>query len=165
VREKTGLSIKTYAASPGDVEMAINQQYRQELVGEVGEALKETEDEGRIKTVDTTQIAEIIKEAPIAKIVSTILEYAVTSRASDVHIEPQEDRVRVRYRIDGILYDRLSLPKTVQEAVISRIKILSEMKIDEHRTPQDGRFNFKIATKRLTFVSQFCRLPLAKKSS
>ena len=75
------------------------------------------------------------------------MEYAVTSRASDIHIEPQEDRVRVRYRIDGILYDRLSLPKSVQEAVISRIKILSEMKIDEHRTPQDGRFNFKIEDK------------------
>ncbi|MGA2967916.1 MAG: ATPase, T2SS/T4P/T4SS family [Candidatus Levyibacteriota bacterium] len=147
VREKTGLVIKTFAASPKDVETAINQQYRQELVGDVGEALKETEDEVKIKTVDTSQIAEIIKEAPIAKIVSTILEYAVTSRASDVHIEPQEDRVRVRYRIDGILYDRLSLPKSVQEAVISRIKILSEMKIDEHRTPQDGRFNFKVADK------------------
>jgi type IV pilus assembly protein PilB len=147
VREKTGLVIKTFASSAKDVEMAINQQYRQELVGEVGEALKETEDRSLIKTVDTKQIAEIIKEAPIAKIVSTILEYAVTSRASDVHIEPQEDRVRVRYRIDGILYDRLSLPKSVQEAVISRIKILSEMKIDEHRTPQDGRFNFKIADK------------------
>ena len=64
-----------------------------------------------------------------------------------MHIEPQEDRVRVRYRIDGILYDRLSLPKTVQEAVISRIKIFSEMKIDEHRTPQDGRFNFKVEDK------------------
>ena len=147
VREKTGLNLKTFAASGKDVEMAINQQYRQELVGEVGEALKETEDKGAIKTVDTNQIAQIIKEAPIAKIVSTILEYAVTSRASDVHIEPQEDRVRVRYRIDGILYDRLSLPKSVQEAVISRIKILSEMKIDEHRTPQDGRFNFKIEEK------------------
>jgi len=147
VREKTGLNIKTYAASQKDVEMAINQQYRQELVGEVGEALKETEDKGAIKTIDTTQIAQIIKEAPIAKIVSTILEYAVTSRASDVHIEPQEDRVRVRYRIDGILYDRLSLPKSVQEAVISRIKILSEMKIDEHRTPQDGRFNFNVEDK------------------
>jgi len=147
VREKTGLNVKTFAASQKDVEMAINQQYRQELVGEVGEALKETEDQGKIKTIDTTQIAQIIKEAPIAKIVSTILEYAVTSRASDVHIEPQEDRVRVRYRIDGILYDRLSLPKSVQEAVISRIKILSEMKIDEHRIPQDGRFNFKIEDK------------------
>jgi len=147
VREKTGLNIKTFASSPTGVENAINQQYRQEIVGEVGAALKETEQEGKVKTIDTTQIAQIIKEAPIAKIVSTILEYAVTSRASDIHIEPQEDRVRVRYRIDGILYDRLSLPKSVQEAVISRIKILSEMKIDEHRTPQDGRFNFKVEDK------------------
>ena len=147
IREKTGLTIKAYAASQTGVESAINQQYRQEIVGEVGAALKETEAEGKIKTIDTTQIAQIIKEAPIAKIVSTILEYAVTSRASDIHIEPQEDRVRVRYRIDGILYDRLSLPKSVQEAVISRIKILSEMKIDEHRTPQDGRFNFKVEDK------------------
>lgn len=147
VREKTNLNIKAFAASPKAVETAINQQYRQELVGEVGAAIKETLDLSQIRTIDTSQIAQIIKEAPIAKIVSTILEYAVTSRASDVHIEPQEDRVRVRYRIDGILYDRLSLPKTVQEAVISRIKILSEMKIDEHRTPQDGRFNFKVEDK------------------
>ncbi|MEK9178252.1 MAG: GspE/PulE family protein, partial [Patescibacteria group bacterium] len=137
------LNIKTFAATPSDVDRAIAEQYRQEIVGEVGEALKETEEYEQIKTIDATQISQIIKEAPIAKIVSTILEYALTSRASDVHIEPQEDRVRVRYRIDGILYDRLSLPKTVQESVISRIKILSDMKIDEHRTPQDGRFNFK----------------------
>lgn len=147
VRQKTGLNIKVFAASPKDVEKAINEQYRQELVGEVGEALKETEILHKVPTVDSKKIAEIIKEAPIAKIVSTILEYAVTSRASDVHIEPQEDRIRVRYRIDGILYDRLSLPKNVQDAVISRIKILSDMKIDEHRTPQDGRFNFKVGDK------------------
>ena len=143
IKQKTRLNIKTFAASPKDVELAINEQYRQEIVGEVGEALKETEAFEQTKTIDATQISQIIKEAPIAKIVSTILEYALTSRASDAHIEPQEDRVRVRYRIDGILYDRLSLPKTVQESVISRIKILSDMKIDEHRTPQDGRFNFK----------------------
>ncbi len=147
VRQKTGLNIKAFAAAPSSVKQAIDIQYRQELVGQVGEALKETEEIKETKTVDATQIAQIIKEAPIAKIVSTILEYAVKSRASDVHIEPQEERVRVRYRIDGILYDRLSLPKSVQEAVISRIKILSEMKIDEHRTPQDGRFNFKIEDK------------------
>src|SRR5581483_11393997 len=145
IRQKTGLSIKSYAASKSDVTKAIAQQYRQELVSEVGAAVKETEELHQTKTVDSAQIAQIIKEAPIAKIVSTILEYAVTSRASDVHIEPQEDRVRVRYRIDGILYDKLSLPKSVQEAVVSRIKILSEMKIDERRTPQDGRFNFKVA--------------------
>lgn len=147
VRQKTGLNIKAFAASPSSVGQAIDMQYKQELVGQVGEALKETEEMKKTKTVDSSQIAQIIKEAPIAKIVATILEYAVKSRASDVHIEPQEERVRVRYRIDGILYDRLSLPKTVQESVISRIKILSEMKIDEHRTPQDGRFNFKVEDK------------------
>lgn len=147
VRQKTGLSVKAFAASPSDVKKAISTQYSQELVSQVGQALKETEELKKTKTVDSSQIAQIITEAPIAKIVSTILEYAVTSRASDVHIEPQEDRIRVRYRIDGILYDRLSLPKSVQESVISRIKILSEMKIDEHRTPQDGRFNFKVGDK------------------
>lgn len=146
VGQKTGLNIKTFAAAPSDVKKAIDQQYSQEIVGEVGEALKETE-EVRTRTIDSKEIGKIIKEAPIAKIVSTVLEYAVSSRASDVHIEPQEDRVRVRYRIDGILYDKLSLPKKVQEALISRIKILSEMKIDEHRAPQDGRFNFKVEEK------------------
>ncbi len=143
IRQKTGLNIKTFASVPSEVDDAIEEQYRQQLVGEVGEAIKESEQYSNKKTVDSSQIAQIIKEAPIAKIVSTILEYAVTSRASDVHIEPLEDRLRVRYRIDGILYDKLSLPKNVQESLISRIKILSEMKIDEHRTPQDGRFNFK----------------------
>ncbi len=147
VRQKTGLTVKSFAAGTADVARAINQQYRQEIVGQVGEAIKETEQYDKIKTVDSKDIAQIIKSAPVAKIVSTILEYAVTSRASDVHIEPQEDRVRVRYRIDGILYDRLSLPKSVQESVLSRIKILSEMKIDEHRTPQDGRFNFRVEDK------------------
>ncbi|HZE86882.1 MAG TPA: ATPase, T2SS/T4P/T4SS family [Methylomirabilota bacterium] len=144
VRQKTGLIIKAFAASPTDVKNAINQQYRQELVGEVGEAIKENEEMSQKKTVDSTQIAQIIQEAPIAKIVSTILEYAVNSRASDVHIEPEEDRVRVRYRIDGILYDKLSLPRNVQDSLNSRIKILAELKIDEHRIPQDGRFNFKV---------------------
>jgi len=147
IRQKTGLVVKSFAAGAADVAKAINQQYRQEIVGEVGEAIKESEEYDKIKTVDSKDIAQIIKSAPVAKIVSTILEYAVTSRASDVHIEPQEDRVRVRYRIDGILYDRLSLPKSVQESVLSRIKILSEMKIDEHRTPQDGRFNFRVEDK------------------
>jgi len=143
VTKKTLLTIKVFAASAADVANAISAQYRQELVGEVSAALKETEDYSKPKVVDSTNLNQFIRDAPIAKIVSTILEFAVTSRASDVHIEPMEDRMRVRYRIDGVLYDKLSLPKGVQEAVLSRIKILSEMKIDEHRSPQDGRFNFK----------------------
>jgi type II secretory ATPase GspE/PulE/Tfp pilus assembly ATPase PilB-like protein len=111
----------------------------------VTEALKE----GGMQTYapkpakDFQGLAEVITEAPIAKIVSTILEFAVKSRASDIHIEPHEERTRIRYRIDGILMEKLLLPMTVQEAVVSRIKILSGMKIDEKRIPQDGRFNFR----------------------
>ncbi len=144
IGQKTGLSIKSFAASPSDIKKAIDLQYQHGLAGDVGEAIKETEEFRKERTVDSSEIGQIIHEAPIAKIVSTILEYAVNSRASDVHIEPQEDRVRVRYRIDGILYDKLSLPISVQESLTSRIKILAQMKIDEHRIPQDGRLNFKV---------------------
>lgn len=145
IKQKTGAKIKIFQGVPEDVSGSIQNQYSFGLVGEVKAALQESEQISKVKTFDLQSISEVIKEAPIAKIVSTILEYAVKSRASDVHLEPQEDRVRVRYRIDGILYERLSLPLGVREAVISRIKILSGMKIDEHRTPQDGRFNFKVA--------------------
>lgn len=145
VKQKTGASIKAFQGIPTEVTQAVQSQYSFGLVGEVKAALKESEKINKVKTFDIQSISEVIKEAPIAKIVSTILEYAVKSRASDIHLEPQEDRVRIRYRIDGILYERLSLPLGVSEAVISRVKILSGLKIDEHRTPQDGRFNFKVA--------------------
>lgn len=144
-KQKTGATIKAFQGIPSEIRQAIQTQYSFGLVGEVKEALKESEEIQKVKTFDLQSISEVIKEAPIAKIVSTILEYAVKSRASDIHLEPQEDRVRVRYRIDGILYERLSLPLGVREAVISRIKILCAMKIDEHRIPQDGRFNFKVS--------------------
>lgn len=143
IQQKTGFTVTPFQAIPTEIAESIKTQYNIGLVGEVKEALAETEAISSVKTFDKESIAQVIKEAPIAKIVSTVLEYAIKSRASDVHIEPQEERVRVRYRIDGILYERLSLPKGVQDAVISRIKILSGLKIDEHRIPQDGRFNFK----------------------
>lgn len=143
VRQKTGLVIKSFAANPREVASAIEQQYQQELVGQVGEAIKETE-EFQEKTVDSKDLDKVIKEAPIAKIVSTILGFAVQSRSSDVHIEPMEDKLRVRYRIDGILYDKLSLPRNVHDSLTSRIKILASLKIDERRIPQDGRFNFTV---------------------
>lgn len=145
IQQKTGLTVNVFQAIPSEISETIETQYSIGLIGEVKEALAETEKISAVKTFDKESIAQVIKEAPIAKIVSTILEYAIKSRASDIHMEPQEDRVRVRYRIDGILYERLSLPKGVQEAVVSRIKILSGLKIDEHRSPQDGRFNFKYA--------------------
>lgn len=143
LEQKSGKSIQTFLAKEKEIAEKIEEVYSQELAVEVSEALKETT-EGSIKTIEASQISQIIKEAPIAKIVSTILEFAVKSRASDIHIEPQENHTRVRYRIDGILNEKLALPRSVHDAVASRIKILSDMKIDEKRIPQDGRFNFKL---------------------
>lgn len=144
LEKKSGLKIKPVIAVGQEITRAIAERYAQSLSTEVTEALKESANEPAQKTIDLKQLetSGIIKEAPIAKIVATILEFAMKSRASDVHIEPQEDKTRVRYRIDGILSEKLILPRRVHDSVISRIKILSDMKIDEKRIPQDGRFNF-----------------------
>lgn len=141
LQAKSGSKIAPFFAVQSEIVKAINERYGQSLSTEVVAALKET-GETTVRTVDLAKIGEVIREAPIAKIVSTILDFAMKARASDVHIEPQESRTRVRYRIDGILHEKLVLPKSVHDAVISRIKILAEMKIDEKRIPQDGRFNF-----------------------
>lgn len=144
LERKTGASIKAFAAIPDEVVAAIDSRYFQGLSTEVTAALKETsQGETEVKTIDIRQVGAYIKEAPIAKIVTTILEFAVKSRASDVHIEPLEERVRVRYRIDGILHEKLVLPRRIHDSLVSRIKILSDLKIDEKRIPQDGRFNFR----------------------
>ncbi|OGC92554.1 hypothetical protein A2899_01870 [Candidatus Amesbacteria bacterium RIFCSPLOWO2_01_FULL_49_25] len=148
LEKKLGVRVKVFAANPAEVRAAVETRYVQNLSGEVTAALKETGGggEAEVKTINIRRVGEFIKEAPIAKIVTTILEFAVKSRASDVHIEPLEDRTRVRYRIDGILHEKLILPKKIHDALISRIKILSDMKIDEKRMPQDGRFNFQTDT-------------------
>ena len=144
IEKKTGFKVKPFIASHQDIISAIDEKYSQSLSTEVSAVLKES-GESIQKVIDLKQLqaGQIIREAPIAKIVATILEFAIKSRASDVHIEPQEDKTRVRYRIDGILHEKLILPRRVHDALISRIKILSDMKIDEKRLPQDGRFNFR----------------------
>lgn len=143
LEKKSGFKIKPAIAVDVDIARTIDERYAQSLSTEVTEALKENT-QPSARTIDLKQMKEVgvIKEAPIAKIVATILEFAIKSRASDVHIEPQAEKTRVRYRIDGILHEKLILPRSVHDAVISRIKILSDMKIDEKRLPQDGRFNF-----------------------
>ncbi len=143
LEQKTGKRVKPFMAVADDIVTAIDERYSQGLGAEVTAALKETAGP-EIRTVEAGRLGEIIKEAPIAKIVSTLLEFAVKNRVSDIHIEPQETKTRVRYRIDGILHEKLALPKSVHPAVVSRIKILSDMKIDEKRVPQDGRFNFRM---------------------
>lgn len=144
IEKKSKAKIKPFMANAEKIKTAIATAYSQPLSAEVKAALKDVMPAAPgIKTVDIASLGKIIREAPIAKIVATILEFAVKSRASDVHIEPLEEKTRVRYRIDGILHEKLVLPKKVHDAVISRIKILSGMKIDEKRISQDGRFNFK----------------------
>lgn len=143
--KKSGKKIKPFIAEPEKIEQAIEAAYAEGLTTEVTAALAETAPAEEVRTIDITRLGEVIREAPVAKIVATILEFAIRSRASDVHIEPMKDKTRVRYRIDGILHEKLVLPKKVHEALISRIKILSDLKIDEKRIPQDGRFNFRAA--------------------
>jgi len=141
---KSGAKVKPFMAMAGELVEEIPKRYSQGLSAEVSEVLKESVDyEANHRVLDVQKIGDVIREAPIAKIVATILEFAVKARASDIHIEPLENHTRVRYRIDGILQEKLVLPRKVHEAVVSRIKILAELKIDERRLPQDGRFSFR----------------------
>ncbi|MBM4402102.1 MAG: type II/IV secretion system protein [Candidatus Cloacimonetes bacterium] len=145
---KTACKIKAFIAEEEEIVKTIRENYEVGMEKEVRAALKETEKEAErveaeVKKLESME--EIVKYAPVARIVSTILDYAAKSRASDVHIEPQEGQTRVRYRVDGVLQERLSLPRAVHDAVVSRIKILANLKIDEKRIPQDGRFMIESA--------------------
>jgi type IV pilus assembly protein PilB len=143
--QKTGLRLIVNYAMPSELDRTIAERYAQSLSTEVTQALQETTQvaDQKKQQQDLSNLSgEVVRQAPITKIVETILAFAIKARASDVHIEPLLDRTRVRYRIDGILTEKLILPKSVHEATVSRIKILSDLKIDEKRVPQDGRFNF-----------------------
>ncbi len=142
LEKKSGRAVKPFMAMKDDITGAIEELYTQNLGADVSAALEESAP--AIKTYEAGRLGEVIREAPIAQIVSAILEQAIRLRASDVHIEPLIGETRVRYRVDGILQERLMLPHRLQDAVVSRIKILADMKIDEKRIPQDGRFNFKM---------------------
>lgn len=143
-QQKTGYRIMAHYGMPSEVEQKIAERYAQSLSGEVSKALEETDDVTQRKREDFSDLSSgILRQAPITKIVETILSFAIKARASDVHIEPDEEKTRIRYRIDGILQEKLILPKSVHDAVVSRIKILSRLKIDEKRIPQDGRFTFE----------------------
>ncbi|MEK7618481.1 MAG: GspE/PulE family protein, partial [Patescibacteria group bacterium] len=98
------------------------------------------------------------EEIPVIRVVDTLLEYAIFEKASDIHIEPQENAVTVRYRIDGVLHDVMTLPKVIQAAIAARIKVMSNLKIDEHRLPQDGRF--KVEKDTLKFSLRVSTIPI-----
>jgi len=161
ISTKVSIPYKLYLISQEDFDRVLDQY--QNLTGEVGEAL--TEFEGGIaaeeaelnkKTNAKEDAANIKADAPVTKIVATILRYAVEGGASDIHIEPTPEKTRVRFRMDGDLHTSLELPSKVHQAVVARIKILSQMRLDEKRKPQDGRFSATVEGRRIDFrVSTF----------
>jgi len=154
--KQIGPNIKIYVASVGDILTALD-QYKGNISSEITQAIKDsgTDEDTKQPEVSAKDIAE---DAPIAKTVNIILEYAIKSRASDIHIEPRENLVQVRFRVDGLLRETMTLPKAILPAVVSRIKILSNLKIDEHRMPQDGRFKFSVGSR--TVALRISTLPV-----
>jgi len=135
--------VKVFMASEAGVRHVLD-QYRTDL-SSVDEAAEASQEEARADS--DGDIKTIVQDSPISRALSTILEYAVKSRASDVHVEPLEKALKIRCRVDGVLREIMQLPKSIEPALVSRIKILSNLKIDEHRIPQDGQFTVKVAGK------------------
>ncbi len=155
---KINRPLKVYVASETSIR-AVLQQYGNHLDAKMEEALKLNFDGLGGATGDSVKtskkssgakeedIKTLVEDSPISKALSAILEFAARNRASDIHIEPMENELKVRCRIDGILREIMRLPKNTEAALISRIKILSNLKIDEHRIPQDGQFSVRVDNK------------------
>jgi len=135
--------LKVFMASEVGVRHVLD-QYKTDL-SSVDAAAEESQIDAAQES--SREVKTIVQDSPISKALSTILEYALKSRASDVHIEPLEGSLKIRCRVDGMLREIMQLPKSIEPALVSRIKILSNLKIDEHRTPQDGQFTVKVAGK------------------
>ena len=142
IAEKEKLNIKIYSVTEEIFkEIVANYSSAEKALADVMQSFRGDEFEDlNLKKERDEKIHETIQDAPVSKLVSVIIRHAIDGRASDIHIEPIEDNYRVRFRVDGILYSSLILPKDVGRAVVSRVKILANLKIDEKRKPQDGRF-------------------------
>lgn len=143
VRMTTGLEVEPVIAAESEIILAINRHFGlKETLNEL--ISSSVEDFLPEEEIDIAALTELVEEAPIVKLVNNIISQAVLERASDVHIEPQEGGVRVRYRIDGVLFDRMNSPKKMQAPIISRLKIMADMDIAERRIPQDGRIQMVV---------------------
>lgn len=147
--------LKVYASSEEGIRQVLHQYSAQlsdnlvDAIGQMGEDVKidTTAQEEKKAQKAAENITTIVQDSPISKALSTILEYAAKNRASDVHIEPLKESLKIRCRIDGILREIMNLPKSTEPPLVSRIKILANLKIDEHRIPQDGEFTVSVAGK------------------
>lgn len=152
ISRKTGYPVSAYLAPKSQIDKWLG-SYSSDVALEVQQALgEEATAETAIgvkkpQKANAKNIETIVQDAPITRALNTIFEFAINSKASDIHIEPRENSVKIRFRIDGILQEVMSLPKTTEAALVSRIKILSNLKIDEHRIPQDGQSQYRTKTK------------------
>lgn len=163
IRKKANLKIRSRLTTPEGMRSAL-QQYSRSLEAEFGDIIKKEvsgitsvrdSDEG---TEDTKELKKAAEELPVIRIVDTLLKHAILQRASDIHIEPMEKEVVVRYRIDGVLRDAMVLPRQAASGIVARIKVLSSLKLDEHRLPQDGRF--KVETDEYRYSIRVSVLPV-----
>lgn len=156
IKKQSNLRILPRLTNTASVKQAL-QQYQKSLEAEFGEIIKEkttqftTSSEKTEDKEEDQDLKKIAEDLPIVKIVDTLLRHAILQKASDIHIEPLEKEVIVRYRIDGILREAMVLPKTVAAGIVARIKVLSNLKLDEHRLPQDGRFKAESEEYKVSF--------------
>lgn len=163
IKKKSNLKILPRLTTPKSIKNVL-QQYQKTLQAEFGDIIKgeaseiKSIGEENIEAGGHEDLKRVAKELPIIKIVDTLMKHAILQKASDIHIEPTEKEVLVRYRIDGLLRDAMVLPKTVSSGIVARIKVLSNLKLDEHRLPQDGRF--KIETEDYKYSIRVSVLPV-----
>lgn len=153
---RIGQPLKVYVASESGIRQVLK-QYDQRLDTTMGKALggslesdqqdEEAASSGGVSQKDEKSIKTLVEDSPISKALQAILEFAARNRASDIHMEPTQKDFKVRCRIDGVLREVMRLPKSTEPAIISRIKIISNLKIDEHRIPQDGQYTFTVDNK------------------
>lgn len=154
LHKELGSSLKVYITPRSQLQTALD-QYRDNISGELTKVIADEEDTEEGGEISEKDLAE---DSPIAQTVNIIIDYGIKAGASDIHIEPRENDVVVRYRIDGLLREANKLPRKLLGALMSRIKILSNLKIDEHRAPQDGRF--KVNTNGQVYALRVSTLPI-----
>lgn len=159
LKSLTGLEIGTIIASAKEIQEVIDQHYEEDTHGAIEELVKDMSseeleiirEEDTRQEVDSGRLLKLIEEAPVVKLTNVILENSIKSRASDILIEPMENYLRVRYRVDGVLKEIESLPKNMHDTIVSRIKVMAQLNIAERRLPQDGRFKLKIKDNEVDF--------------
>jgi len=162
MRLVAGIDIECVIATADDIGSALGQSMsvREEIAGALQEVSEEfggdigdiqLEEKEREEEVTVDQLREMMDDAPVVKLANLIIRQAIRDKASDIHIQPEVNRVRIRYRIDGILHDSMTVPKNVQAPLVSRIKVMADMDIAEKRAPQDGRISLSLAGREFDF--------------